>query len=92
VQGYGRRAIVKGLNREGEVSFLSKKGWQPSSIIKILRARTTVGEYQPHRRDENGRRIPDGEPIRGYYPAVIDEGLSFGRALGSEGRDVQPEY
>jgi DNA invertase Pin-like site-specific DNA recombinase len=75
VQGFGRRVIVKGLNRGGEVSFLSKTGWQPSSVIKIIRARTTLGEYQPHRRDENGRRIPDGEPIKGYYPAVIDEAL-----------------
>jgi DNA invertase Pin-like site-specific DNA recombinase len=63
VQGYGRRSIVKGLNREGEVSFLSNKGWRPSSVVKIIRASTTVGEYQPHRRDENG--IPDGEPIKG---------------------------
>jgi DNA invertase Pin-like site-specific DNA recombinase len=75
VQGLGRRAIVKGLNRDGEKSFLSEKGWQPSSIIKIIRARTTVGEYQPHRRDEDGRRVPDGDPIKDYYPAVIDEGL-----------------
>jgi DNA invertase Pin-like site-specific DNA recombinase len=74
-QGFGRRAIAKGLNRDGKKSFLSESGWQPSSVAKIIRARTTVGEYQPHRRDENGRRIPDGEPIKGYYPTVIDEAL-----------------
>jgi DNA invertase Pin-like site-specific DNA recombinase len=72
-QGFGRRQIVKGLNREGNLSFLSGKGWQPSSVIKIIRARTTIGEYQPHRRDETGRRVADGEPIKGYYPAVIQE-------------------
>jgi DNA invertase Pin-like site-specific DNA recombinase len=77
VQGFGRRAIAKGLNRDKMVPFLSKKGfgWQTSSVIRIIRARTPLGEYQPHRRDENGRRIPDGEPIKGYYPAVIDEAL-----------------
>jgi DNA invertase Pin-like site-specific DNA recombinase len=74
-QGLGRRAIVKNLNRDDKVSFLSESGWQPSSVIKIIRARTTVGEYQPHRRDEDGKRIPDGEPIEGYYPAVVDEAL-----------------
>jgi DNA invertase Pin-like site-specific DNA recombinase len=74
-QGLGRRAIAKGLNREGTLSFLSESGWQPSSIIKIIQARTTVGEYQPHRRDDNGKRIPDGDPIKGYYPVVIDEAL-----------------
>jgi DNA invertase Pin-like site-specific DNA recombinase len=74
-QGLGRRAIAKGLNRGGKLSFLSKSGWQPSSVIKIVRARTTVGEYQPHRRDEDGKRIQDGEPIKGYYPTVVDEAL-----------------
>jgi DNA invertase Pin-like site-specific DNA recombinase len=74
-QGLGRRAIVKNLNRGDVPSFLSKSGWQPSSVIKIIRSRTAVGEYQPHRRDEDGKRIPDGEPIKGYYPAVVDEAL-----------------
>lgn len=89
-QGLGRRAIVKGLNRDGKVSFLSKKGWQPSSVIKIIRARTTVGEYQPHRRDEDGKRIPEGEPIKGYYPAVVSESLwtRANRAVEVRGRNA----
>jgi DNA invertase Pin-like site-specific DNA recombinase len=75
-QGFGRRTIVKALNREGKVlSFLSNGPWQPSSVIKIIRARTPVGEYQPHKRNEAGRLIPDGEAIKGSYPAVIDEAL-----------------
>jgi DNA invertase Pin-like site-specific DNA recombinase len=74
-QGLGRRAIVKGLNRDGKASFLSESAWQPSSVIKIIRARTTIGEYQPYKRDGNGRRMPDGDPIKDYYPAVIDEAL-----------------
>jgi hypothetical protein len=44
-------------------------------VIKIIRSRTTVGEYQPHRRDTAGKLIPDGDPIKGYYPAVIDESV-----------------
>ncbi|MCS3498308.1 DNA invertase Pin-like site-specific DNA recombinase [Bradyrhizobium japonicum] len=75
VQGFGRRAIAKGLNRDFKRSFLSESGWQPSSVNKILRTRTTVGEFQPHRRDEKGRRVPDGDPIKGYYPAVVSEEL-----------------
>lgn len=74
-QGLGRRAIVKKLNRGDVPPFLSKSGWQPSSVIKIIQARTTVGEYQPHFRDEDGKRIPDGEPIKNYYPVIVDEGL-----------------
>jgi DNA invertase Pin-like site-specific DNA recombinase len=74
-QGLGRRAIAKGLNRNDKLSFLSQTSWQPSSVIKIIRSRTTVGEYQPHRRDKDGKLIPDGHPIKGYYPVVIDEAL-----------------
>jgi DNA invertase Pin-like site-specific DNA recombinase len=74
-QGLGRRAIVKKLNRGDVPSFLSKSGWQPSSVIKIIRSRTVVGEYQPHRRNEDGNRIPDGDPIKGYYPVIVDEAL-----------------
>jgi hypothetical protein len=75
IQGLGRRTIVKDLNRKGELSFLSHTAWQPSSVIKIIRSRTTVGEYQPHRRDKDGELIPDGDPIKRYYPAVVDESL-----------------
>jgi DNA invertase Pin-like site-specific DNA recombinase len=74
-QGLGRRAIAKGLNREGRLSFLSETAWQPSSVIKIIRSRTAVGEYQPHRRGKDGKLMPDGDAIKGYYPVVIDEAL-----------------
>jgi DNA invertase Pin-like site-specific DNA recombinase len=74
-QGLGPRAIAKGLNREGRLSFLKETGWQPSSVIKIIRTRTALGEYQPHRRDKDGKLIPDGDPIKGYYPAAVDEAL-----------------
>lgn len=75
VQGLGRRAIAKGLNRDGKLSFLSQTGWQPSSVAKIIHSRAVMGEYQPHKRNEDGRREPDGDPIKGYYPIVIDESL-----------------
>jgi hypothetical protein len=77
VQGFGRRAIARGLNRDGKLSFLSETSWQPSNVIKITRARTTVGEYQPHRRDEGGRRMPDGDPIKGYYPVSSTKPCGF---------------
>jgi DNA invertase Pin-like site-specific DNA recombinase len=73
--GYGRRMIVKRLNAEGERSFRSNKAWQPSSIAKIVTGRAVLGEYQPHRRNRKGKRVPDGPAIQGYYPSVIDEDL-----------------
>jgi len=40
----------------------------------MLRNRATIGEHQP-KRIQNGKRVPEGDPIPGFYPAVIDEGL-----------------
>ncbi|QAU44099.1 recombinase family protein [Bradyrhizobium guangzhouense] len=73
--GYGRRMIAKRLNAEERWSFKSKKPWQPSSIAKILTGRAVLGEYQPHKRNRKGKRLPDGPVIQGYYPCVIDEDL-----------------
>ncbi len=63
-------------------------GWRDSYINKILRNRKLIGEYQPHRMEtktiikngkEEERSIPvaKGEPIKDYYPKVIDEGLFY---------------
>jgi DNA invertase Pin-like site-specific DNA recombinase len=73
--GNGRRMIVKRLNGEGDRSFKSKKAWQTSSIAKIVTGRAVLGEYQPHRRNGKGKRMPDGPAIEGYYPSVIDKDL-----------------
>jgi hypothetical protein len=40
----------------------------------MLRNRATIGEHQP-KRIRNGKRIPEGDPISNFYPAVIEEGL-----------------
>lgn len=57
------------------MSFLSQTGWQPSSVAKIIHSRAVMGEYQPHKRDADGRRVPDGDPIKDYYTVVIDQDL-----------------
>jgi DNA invertase Pin-like site-specific DNA recombinase len=42
------------------------------TIIRLLRDRRAVGEYQPcHRRDANGHRAPAGEPVPNYYPVAV---------------------
>ena len=47
------------------------KGWQMSYVSKILTNRAVVGEYQPHTKT-GGRRVPVGEPISDYFPAVCE--------------------
>ena len=71
---------VQGRNKTG--------GWRDSYINKILRNRKLIGEYQPHEMKtktitkngkEEERNIPvaEGDPIKDYYPKVINEGLFY---------------
>lgn len=92
VQGYGQRAIVKMFNSEGVPVFGSenrnKSGlWGSSSVAKILGNRSVLGEYQPTVWTE-GRRRTAGEPIKGFYPAVVDEELYYAALEGRSSRNV----
>lgn len=84
-QGYGKGKIASALNKDGIPSFKAGTGrrsgiWQQSSIDKILKSRSVLGEYQPYRRvvdfDEGKKlSVPDGEAIKGFYPSIISEEL-----------------
>jgi DNA invertase Pin-like site-specific DNA recombinase len=86
--GYGMTSIVKRLNAEGVPAFggcedggdghRRKKAdgtpfgcgeWRTSYVRSILKDRRALGEYQPRDADER----PKGDPIPGYYPAVVTE-------------------
>jgi DNA invertase Pin-like site-specific DNA recombinase len=76
--GHGVPAIAKKLN-ESRVPVLGRtvyKGqrvlWSRSVVYHILTSRTLIGEYQPQR-GRGAERQAAGEPIKGYYPAVIEE-------------------
>lgn len=80
IEGSGRRAIASRLNLEGRPAFKGKNGWHSSAIAKILASRAVFGEFQPGTGSHASRNYrPDGEPIKGYYPVVVDEG-TFWRA------------
>jgi hypothetical protein len=71
IQGFGRRALPRRLNRDKVETLRGEFGWHPSTINKILHGRTVLGEYQPHRRDPNGRLVRADAPfddVRGYDP------------------------
>lgn len=73
-EGLGRREIVRRLNAEGIPPFRGGEGWHTSSIAKIIHSSAVLGEYQPHSGTHKGRnRKPDGDPILGFYPAIVDE-------------------
>jgi DNA invertase Pin-like site-specific DNA recombinase len=76
-KGYGSRIIAATLNQEGIPAFSAGRKnfsglWGFSTVRHILDSRTTLGEYQPHIFID-GKRTPDGEPIKGYFPAVVTE-------------------
>lgn len=76
VEGVGQRRLVHKL----QLNFRpigTSGNWNGSFVQSLLNDRTVLGEFQPHQLDTNGKRVPIGNPIIGYYPAVIDEGLWY---------------
>ena len=71
--GLGRRTIAARLKNAGYTPFEGGERWQPSYIKKVLENRAAIGELQAFRRNDEGRRVPAGMPIKGYYPAAISE-------------------
>lgn len=49
-------------------------GWRKSYVEKILHTRAVIGEFQAHKM-KDGKRVPDGEPIPDYFPAVVEQEL-----------------
>ena len=61
--------------------------WHLSNVARLLKNRALLGEYQPHKNDpdDDNKRFPWGDPIVGYYPAVLDE-TTFLRAQAKSDR------
>jgi DNA invertase Pin-like site-specific DNA recombinase len=76
VSGIGAYSVARRLNAEKVPTFGNSNGWRESSLHKIITSRAVIGEFQPHRR-VNGKRVPDGDPIPGYFPAIIEQDLFF---------------
>ncbi len=82
VAGYGKHSIARRLNQEGVATFGRASGWHPSYIQKILANPAVLGEMQPGRKPRGAARELVGDPVDGYYPAVVDADL-HARALRS---------
>lgn len=92
IAGIGMYSIATRLNREGIPAFVGKNGWHQSSVDKVLQNRSVLGEFQPNVK-VNGKRVPSGDPISNYYPAIISENDFYqaqharvGRRVGGKGR------
>jgi len=56
------------FNEQGIAPFGISAMWYPSYIAKVINNRAVLGEYQPKQNN-----VPFGDPITGYYPAIISE-------------------
>jgi DNA invertase Pin-like site-specific DNA recombinase len=76
VAGVGMYSIARRLDHANVPAFGGKNGWHQSFVKKVLQNRAVIGEFQPCiKRD--GRRIAEGDPIKGYYPPAIDKELFY---------------
>lgn len=75
IAGHGISAITTLANKE-KWSAPNKNvdGWHISLVKRLLQNRALLGEYQPHT-ILNGKRVPEGDPVLGFYPVVIDENI-----------------
>lgn len=46
--------------------------WEACTIQSILRSPALLGTYQP-KRSVGSKHIPEGEPVKGYYPAIMSD-------------------
>ena len=81
--GIGIFILTKRLNANRTPPFRDKiedysgsLGWHSSYVSKILNNRAALGDYQPHKM-VNGKRVPDGEAVKGYFPAVVSDDLFY---------------
>lgn len=73
LDGKGATMLARQFNVEGVPAFGRAKGWWESYIKKILANEAVFGRLQPHSTKQvEGKRVPVGEPVDGYYPAIVD--------------------
>lgn len=74
IEGFGATVIAKELNQKFRpLGYGKHRMWNQTYIRNVLAGRQVLGEFTPHALDENGKRIPAGPTVIGYYPAVVDE-------------------
>src|SRR4051794_19536548 len=98
VKGIGNYTITRQLNQKGIPGFAQQNAegkpyrrqsdnWQISYVAKILNNPAVFGEFQPHRFDAAGKRVPHGPALSDYYPAVISKDLYLRAKQARRSRD-----
>lgn len=71
--GLGRYAITKILNRDKIPTMTGKTGWHSSAVTKILENHSVYGRFQPGLAPKDKGRVPIGDPVDDYYPAIVSK-------------------
>ncbi|VXA78340.1 MULTISPECIES: recombinase family protein [Aeromonas] len=72
--GCGYEQIAKAFLEKGYKTFGKEADWRPAGIQAVIKSQAVIGVFQPHVID-GGERVPDGEPILGYYPTIVSPTL-----------------
>ncbi|MFN3661236.1 recombinase family protein [Yoonia sp.] len=72
IAGQGAYTITRDLNSNPQKypPIAAAPHWNNSYILKILRNEAVYGLFQPCEKID-GKRIPVGDPVENYYPAVV---------------------
>jgi DNA invertase Pin-like site-specific DNA recombinase len=84
--GYGLTAVVRRLRAEKVPPIGTSGHWCRSYVGILIRDRRALGEFQPRKR----RGGPYGEPIAGYFPAVVTEQEFYAARAGAAQRKQRP--
>ncbi|EGR0769199.1 recombinase family protein [Vibrio parahaemolyticus] len=75
INGLGATQIVRSLNQNIErypPPSPKKEFWVRSTVKRLLSDRRLLGEHQLYK-GHHAKREPVGEPIKGYFPQIVDE-------------------
>ena len=84
VSGLGLTSIVARLNKDNVPPIGRSGRWWRFYVHQLLRNPAAIGIYQPMTGSD--KRVPDGEPVPGYYPAVVEEGVWYAAQAAMKAR------
>lgn len=94
IDGHGARSIQRHLNENNITNIahgytkISKTKWNLRYVEAILQDKHTFGEHQIFSGDIR-HRVPQGSPIKGYFPAVITEKTFYQAQAARKSRATQ---
>lgn len=72
LDGFGIHKLVSHANTNRLPVPGKGDSWHASLVKRLLENRAVIGEFQPHVNGPDGTRVPEGDPIDNFYPAIVD--------------------